>query len=96
MALMTTSRDLPGKVEGETIAGMSFKPFITSIKMVTATNETIHRRTHVLNIHQQRKTHLPRFRYVALGLERDVCIATISGYNAESEVVFEAPTEECE
>lgn len=95
MALMTRSRDLPGRSEGETIASMSFKPLITSIKLVT-TKETIHRRTRVLNRYQQRKTHLPRVRYVALALEKDVCIVSISGYDADRDVAFEAPTGECE
>lgn len=96
MAMLTVSSNLPGQGKGETILAMSFKPFITSIGITTATNKIIRRRTRLLNGYQQRKTDLPRFRYVALGLEEDICIESIVGYNAERKVVYEGTTGECE
>lgn len=96
MAMMTTSANLPGQGKGETIISMSFKPFITSVKISTGSNNFLYRRTQMLNRYQQRKTHLSRFRYVSLGLEKVICIAKIVGFNADGDVAFEAVIGECE
>ena len=95
-AMFTISDSDRGQEAGETFMAMSFKTSIVSILITLEKGETIRRRTHLLNRYQRRKTHLPPLRYVALGLERAICIANLVGYNAAGEVAFEAPFKECE
>jgi hypothetical protein len=81
--------------KGQTILAMSFKPSIASILIMTADGEAIRKRTHLLNGYQRHKTHLPFMRYVALGVERELCLAKVVGYDADREVVFEGPYKKC-
>lgn len=85
-----------GREESETFTAMSFKPFIASILITTTNGDAIRKRTHLLNRYQQRKTHLPPLRYVALGLQRELCIANFVGYSSDGAIAFEAPFKECE
>lgn len=86
----------PGQEEGETFMAMSFNTSIASILITSEKGEAIRRHTHLLNRYQRRKTQLPPLRYVALGLERAICIANLVGYSADGEVAFEALFKECE
>jgi hypothetical protein len=94
--MFTISNAGRGQEAGETFMAMSFKTSIVSLLITPEKGEAIRRRTHALNRHQRDKTHLPSLRYVALGLERAICIANLVGYNSAGEVAFEAPFKECE
>jgi hypothetical protein len=67
-----------GPIVGESVLGLSFAPLVRVVEMKASTGRTITRQTKVLNRQQRSKTRLPRFRYVALGLQDDVCIASIT------------------
>lgn len=77
---------------GETMFAMSFKPSVASVKITASTGETLRRRTHLLNMKQRRKVHLPAMRYVAVGLQRAFCITEVDGYSSNGDVAFEGPT----
>jgi hypothetical protein len=93
-ALLTTFDTSQEK--GQIFMAMSFKPSIASILMTPTRGKAIRKRTHLLNRYQRGKTHLPTLRYVALGLEREFCIANVVGYKADGEVAFEVSFSECE
>jgi hypothetical protein len=90
-AMFTESSSFAAHGGDETFLAMSFKPSIASILITPVKGEAIRKRTHLLNRFQRRKTHLPTLRYVALGLEREVCIANLVGYGTDGEV----PYKEC-
>ena len=94
-AMFTALNPASGEGNPETFVAMSFKPSITSILIGLANGEAIRRRTHSLNRFQQRKAHLPALRYVALGMERELCIAKVVGYDADGEFAFEGRYKKC-
>lgn len=94
-AIMLGFGPYPGEGKGETFVAMSFKPSIASILIRLANGEAIREPTHSLNRYQRRKTHLPPLRYVALGLERELCIAKVVGYDADGELAFEGRYKKC-
>lgn len=84
-----------GPVIGEAVMGLSFRVDVKRVKLVFADSGSLVRPTKLVNASQMRKTGLPAFRYVALGLQRDVCVDTVIGYNQSGETIFEAPTRLC-
>jgi hypothetical protein len=75
--------------------GLSFRVDVKRVKLVSADSGSMVRTTKLVNAAQMRKTGLPAFRYVALGLQRDVCVETVIGYDQTGETIFEAPTRLC-
>jgi len=80
---------------GETVMGLSFSPQVQKVVARFAAGGQITRRTKLLNARQRAKTHLPPLRYIALGLQRDVCVETVIGYDAAGSVILQAPTQSC-
>ncbi len=80
---------------GESVMGLSFRVDVQRVKLVFADSGSMTRPTKLVNAAQRRKTGLPAFRYVALGLQRDVCVETVIGYDQTGESTFEAPTRLC-
>lgn len=52
--------------------------------------------TKSLSAAQGRKAELKQFRYVALALPREVCLAQVAGFDADGAQMFSAPTGECD
>jgi hypothetical protein len=84
-----------GPVVGETVMGLSFSTNIVRVELYYASGGRMLRHTRLLNPKQQRKTRLAAFRYVALGMLRDVCVASVKGFDVTGAVVLERPTEVC-
>lgn len=94
-AIMSGMGPFPEQEIAETILAMSVKPSVSSIRITLANGEAIRKRTHLLNEYQRRKAHLRALRYVALGLERELCIAKVVGYGADGNFEFEGRYKKC-
>jgi hypothetical protein len=84
-----------GPIIGETAMALSFANSVTRVELMMSSGELMIRRTKLLNERQRRKTHLPPLRYLAMGLQRDVCVASVIGYDEADQVLFEHPTDLC-
>lgn len=69
-----------GPLVGETFMGLSFHPSVRSVLLEYEDGGQLRRPTKFFNAKQQKKTKLPPFRYIAIALQDDVCVASIVGY----------------
>jgi hypothetical protein len=95
VAIAGSGMEPGGAVIGETVMGLSFSLGVRQVVAKFAEGGQIMRQTKLFNARQRTKTHLPPFRYVALGLQRDFCVETVVGYGAADQAEFEAPTDAC-
>jgi hypothetical protein len=84
-----------GPAFGETVMALSFANSVTRVELLTYSGEQLSLPTKPLSDRQRQKTQLPASRYVAMGLQRDVCVATVIGYDATGGVLFESDTDLC-
>lgn len=84
-----------GPLLGETEMALSFSPGITSVKLTLSNGEALGRKTNIFKRSQRRRAHLVRFRYLAVALDRDRCVETVTGFNQSGAEVFESDTEQC-
>lgn len=84
-----------GPIIGETAMALSFANSVARVELRMSSGGQLIRRTKLLNERQRRKTHLPPLRYLAMGLQRDVCVASVTGYDQAGQVLFESPTDLC-
>jgi hypothetical protein len=82
-------------VVGESVMALSVAPAVRTVTAVYSNGQILNRGTTRFNAVQQQKTHLEGFRYLALGMQRDRCIATVTGYDRRGDEVFTADTEAC-
>lgn len=95
-ATSSSHRDGPGEpVVGESFIGMALAPHVVGIQLGLSSGRYVTRRTSVLSTRQSRKANVRRFRYIAIGLARDVCINHITGMDARGGKVIDAATNEC-
>jgi hypothetical protein len=77
----SSQRKPGGPVVGETILALSFGPAVRSVVLGYADGGQLRRRTKLFNLRQQKKTKLPPFRYVAVAVQDDVCVATVVAHS---------------
>lgn len=87
--------EVDGPVIGESVIGMTFKPKVSSVLLRFSDSTEMQQRTRLFNAKQMKKTSLARFRYIALGLQRDVCVQEIVGYGATGTELFSKQTNLC-
>lgn len=75
--------------------GLSFSPEVNRVRLLYASGGQSLQRTKMFNAKQQGKTGLGEFRYLALGMQRDLCVARVTGYDATGAELFEEDTELC-
>lgn len=83
---------------GEGVAAFfaaSFSHVVASVKIEFGSGRIIEKTPRLLSIQQAKKAHLPRFRYIAMSLPEDVCIAKITGFDWMRAVILNAETGEC-
>lgn len=94
--IATTYQTRPdGPFVGETILGLTFQPAVRSVVLKYKDGGQLARRTQLFNFKQQKKTKLPPFRYVALGVMDDVCVEQVVGYSSIGAELFSAETGLC-
>jgi hypothetical protein len=79
-----------GPFVGETVMALSFGTTVQSVVLKYTDGGQLRRRTRFFNPKQQRKTHLPPFRYIAMALQDDVCVETVVGFSRSGSEVFSA------
>lgn len=84
-----------GPVIGEAVMGLSFRSDVERVKLMFVGGESMVLPTKFVNATQRRKTRLPDFRYVALGLQSDVCVEAVAGYTGQGRLIFESSTRLC-
>jgi hypothetical protein len=84
-----------GPVIGEVVMGLSFQTSVKEVRLNFASGGQMRRATRLFNPRQQSKTDLVPFRYVALGMQRDVCVQTVTGYDSAGLALFEEETGVC-
>jgi hypothetical protein len=84
-----------GPVTGEWIGAMSFDRTIRKVQLAFSDGGSVVRPTKMLNAYQRSKVHLVKFSYIAVALQRDVCVEEIIGYDSRGVSVLEAGTELC-
>lgn len=84
-----------GPFIGETVLGLTFRPTVRSVVLKYVDGGQMQRDTRLFNAKQQKKTKLPAFRYVALALQQDVCVATVEGFSGDGTQLFSAETGLC-
>ncbi len=84
-----------GPVVGETVMGMSFSESVRRVQLKLTDGSTMTKYTRLLNDKQQVKTHLEGFRYIAIGVQRDVCVLSVAAFDANGVQVFSGATKVC-
>lgn len=84
-----------GPVIGESVGALSFDLSVWKVVLGLADGNSVVRHTKIFNAKQQAKTRLPKFRYVAFAMQREICVATISGYTRSGKLVLDAETQLC-
>jgi hypothetical protein len=84
-----------GRTVGEAFIGMTVAMEVVKVRLELEPGPDITRQTDYLTRSQGKRTHLQRFRYLVLGLPRDVCIRNVTGFNALGNVILNADTDEC-
>lgn len=84
-----------GGPEPTVFYGLSFAPGVERVELVLGSGATIVRQTR-LSLAQSRKAQVPRFRFLALSLERDSCIERMTAFDRDGNVVLSSPQiDEC-
>jgi hypothetical protein len=84
-----------GPVIGESVFALTVAPSVRRVELTYSTGGTLTRTTKLFNARQRAKTGLTKFRYVALGQQRDVCVAAVTGYSQNGTVLLEEETQLC-
>lgn len=84
-----------GPFIGETVLGFTFHQGVRSVVLKYVDGGQMRQQTRLFNAKQQKKTKLPPFRYVALALQKDVCVGTVVGYGKNGAKLFSAETVLC-
>ena len=87
--------ELNGPVVGESVLGMTFKYQVRSVLLRFSNATEMAHRTRLFNAKQMVKTGLAKFRYIAIGLQRDVCVQEVVGYSATGGQLFSRQTDLC-
>lgn len=80
---------------GETFIGMSIRANIANVIIEVEPGASITRSTRYLSEAQSKKAHLVRFRYLAVALNREVCVRRIVAKDLIGNSVVNADTGEC-
>jgi hypothetical protein len=87
------TKSVGGAVIGESALGAVFTSGVVKVKLVLDSGEGIVRQTSRFSMSQQQKTGLIPFRYIAFATMRDACVASMVGFGASGERLFDLPTE---
>jgi hypothetical protein len=75
--------------------GLTFDPSVARVVMALDAGGQIAMRPRLLSARQQHKANVPALKYVALGLMRNVCVDTVTGYDDEGHEMVAASTDVC-
>lgn len=84
-----------GKVIGESVNALSFKTSVEKVALTFSTGDVLTRRTKLFNSKQRAKAHLTGFRYLAIGMQRDICVTSVTGFNHLGAVILQEDTSGC-
>lgn len=91
----TYSNRVGGRVVANTAFGMSFGRQVETVKVGVEPGQAVTLKTEYLSATQARKVRVPRFRYIAASIARDVCFEHVEGFNASNVLVLDADFNEC-
>jgi len=80
---------------GASYFAVSLSREVKKLEVELGSRKIIRRTPEMLNRHQARKAHLPRFGYIAVRLAEDVCISRLRGFNLEGQLILDSETYEC-
>lgn len=96
VAISGSGRERPdGPVIGETVMGLSFKPSVHKVMLRLADGREVLKPTKTFNGQQMKKTGLTRFSYLASGLQEDVCVQEVVGYESGGHQILASTTGLC-
>ena len=84
-----------GPKVGATSMALLFAEDIVKVRLDLRPGPSQTRKTRLLNTKQANKSGLDPFRYLALGVARDVCVARIVGFDADGVQVLDQPRSAC-
>jgi hypothetical protein len=84
-----------GPTIGEGVYAISVAPVVMHLRLVASSGRVLSLRTKLFNNTQRRKTGLSKFRYVSLGMQSDLCISGIEGYDSAGTKVLDEETFMC-
>ena len=94
--LMGGTYELPnGEVVGEAVVGMSFAQSLAKARISLEPGGSVMSKTRYLSAKQAKKSHVDRFRYLALPLQRDVCVKHVTGFSRDGQTFLDANDDEC-
>jgi hypothetical protein len=95
-SISLTYRTAPSSpVRAETVMGLTFDPVVAKVILKSADGGQITTRPLLMSKRQQKKSHLPPLRFVALAMQRSVCIKNVVGFDGRGAEIFTAPTGVC-
>jgi hypothetical protein len=84
-----------GPFIGEAILGLTFSTAVRSVVLEYEDGGQLQRQTRLFNSKQQKKTKLPPFRYIAVALQKDVCVSNVIGFSKNGTELFSFETLLC-
>ena len=84
-----------GPKVGATSMGLLFAEDVVKVRLDLRPGPSQTRKTRLLNTKQANKSGLEPFRYLALGVARDVCVARIVGFDADGVQILDQPRSAC-
>jgi hypothetical protein len=84
-----------GQAGSGSVLGMSLSANIAKVTLAFDTEPQVTRRTSYLSKALAARAHLKRFRYVALAIDRAVCLERVTGFDKGGRRLFSANTGEC-
>ena len=82
-------------VVGETVMGMMLGLDVQRVTLHVNPGRSVKRSTRLLSDEQAAKAHVAPFRYLALGLARDLCLDGVDGFDAKGLRVLSTPRANC-
>ena len=82
-------------VVGETVMSMMLGLNVLRVTLNVNPGISVKRSTRLLSAKQAAKAHVEPFRYLALGLARDVCLDGVEGFDADDHRVLSTPLAGC-
>jgi hypothetical protein len=84
-----------GPVRAETVMALTFGPKVVRVVMNLASGDEMAMHARLLSRRQQRKSGVVSLRFVALALQREVCVVGVTGYDSSQAELFTASTDLC-
>jgi hypothetical protein len=93
---LSTQEHIGGPVINSTVWGITFGRNVTRVRMTFQPKPASSYATRLLSRRQARKAHLQRFRYLAFGVRRSLCLDAIAGFDSSGLQLFESAFDSCD